>query len=125
MPLVDVRNVAQAHLEAAIRDEANGKRFILCEKAMYLSELGAALKEKYGDKYPVTTVDMSRCFAGFIACFNGEMNTMVKMWNVPKVFDHSVSVDVLGIQYIDINDSVKEMADCLIHSGYIGDTKKE
>ena len=31
MPMVDVRNVAQAHLEAAIRDEANGKRFILCE----------------------------------------------------------------------------------------------
>lgn len=71
LPLVDVRNVAQAHLEAAIRDEANGKRFILCEKALFFSELGDALKEKYGDKYPITTADMSRCFVGFMACFSG------------------------------------------------------
>lgn len=53
------------------------------------------------------------------------MNNMLKVWNIPKVFDHSASVDVLGIQYIDVNDSIKEMADCLIHTGYIEGTKKE
>jgi len=33
-PTVDVRDVAQAHLEAILRPEAAGKRFILCAEAI-------------------------------------------------------------------------------------------
>ena len=58
LPFVDVRDVSKAHLEAVLRDEANGKRFILCAENTMLFDLVKAMEEKFGDKYPVKAKEM-------------------------------------------------------------------
>ena len=47
MPLCDVRDVAKAHLEACVRDEAKNMRFIVAQLRP-LNSIGAALVPKYG-----------------------------------------------------------------------------
>lgn len=50
--IVDVRDVARAHILAAALPEARG-RHILCADTHKMVELGAMIKEFYGNKYPV------------------------------------------------------------------------
>ncbi|MEM7038948.1 MAG: aldehyde reductase [Bacteroidota bacterium] len=54
--LVDVRDVAQAHLEAGYRADAAG-RHITCgtETAVSMVEIGKVLKEKFGKNHPFPT----------------------------------------------------------------------
>ena len=49
MPVVDVRDVANAHLQAILRPEAANKRFMLVQDSIYFPELGVALHDKWGD----------------------------------------------------------------------------
>jgi len=58
-PLCDVRDVAKAHLEACVRDEAKNMRFIVAEPRPFNS-IGTALVPKYGESYPVVTKTMSK-----------------------------------------------------------------
>ena len=47
-PVVDVRDVAEAHLKAVQIEEAKGKRFILISENLWLVEIGEILNKKYG-----------------------------------------------------------------------------
>ena len=48
---VDVRDVANAHLQAILRPEAAGKRFLLVEGSYWFHEMGEILAEKYKGTY--------------------------------------------------------------------------
>ncbi|MCI0157954.1 NAD-dependent epimerase/dehydratase family protein [Leifsonia shinshuensis] len=52
VPFVDVRDVAAAHIAALTADRAGGERFLLSaqEDAVPLAEVGAALRERLGDR---------------------------------------------------------------------------
>jgi len=39
LPVVDVRDVSNAHLQAVLRDDADGNRFILCAETVYMIKL--------------------------------------------------------------------------------------
>ena len=52
-PVVDVRDVAEAHLKAVQIEEAKGKRFILISENLWLVEIGEILNKKYGYYYNV------------------------------------------------------------------------
>lgn len=47
-PMVDVREVAQAHLMGIKVEEARNKRYILSAESLWFKDMGAILKEKYG-----------------------------------------------------------------------------
>ncbi len=47
MGLVDVREVAQAHLKAIEVEEAANQRFILNSNELWLSEIGKELQEEF------------------------------------------------------------------------------
>ena len=49
--MVDVRDVAKAHVEAAIRPDAEG-RFLLVADSKTFLEAGQILRERLGNKYP-------------------------------------------------------------------------
>jgi dihydroflavonol-4-reductase len=48
LPIVDVRDVAQAHLMALKVPEAANKRFMLVSESCFFSKLGEDLDEIYG-----------------------------------------------------------------------------
>jgi dihydroflavonol-4-reductase len=45
--LVDVRDVAAAHVNALEIEEAKGKRFILVDKCLWREEMAEALKKEF------------------------------------------------------------------------------
>ena len=60
-PIVDVRNVAEAHLNAIKKAEAKNKRFILCERTYKFLELSQTLQRHFGDAYKFTLTEMAEC----------------------------------------------------------------
>ena len=47
MPIVDVRDVARAHLQAIKIDDAKNKRFILSADSLWFKDVAEALKQRY------------------------------------------------------------------------------
>jgi len=108
-PLVDVRDVAEAHFEGLLRDEANGKRFILNSKNDWMVNIAKILKEsgKFPN-YPTHEKEAERDATG-----------LKKPFGRPMTFANARSKEVLGIDYIPIEKSLVDMADSLIATGYI------
>jgi len=106
--MVDVRDVAQAHLEGVLRDEANGKRFILCCEGRWVVEIATMLKKsgKFS-KYATHEIESEKD------------TTSDKPFCQPTTYDNSASKDVLGIKYIPLEKSLVEMGNTLIATGYI------
>lgn len=44
--MVDVRDVAEAHLQGILKKEAANKRYILCERSEWLPKMSEWLQEK-------------------------------------------------------------------------------
>jgi hypothetical protein len=86
--LCDVRDVAKAHVEACLRDEANNQRFIVAEGKPIIT-VGQALAPKYGESYPVLTKVMGTGVIGFLALFMKPVADMKKMIGVSIDFDCS------------------------------------
>ena len=59
--MVDVRDVAEAHLKAVEIEEAKGKRFILISEILWLVEIGEILHKKYGYYYNINYTEISKC----------------------------------------------------------------
>ena len=47
LPTVDVRDVAEAHLQAVLKPDAAGNRFILVEETVWFTDFSKWLNEKY------------------------------------------------------------------------------
>jgi nucleoside-diphosphate-sugar epimerase len=61
-PIVDVRDVALAHLQAVKVPEARNKRFILVNKTVRFKELTEHLKAHFGEgTYPFKTDELEEC----------------------------------------------------------------
>ena len=125
MPTVDVRNVAQAHLNGVLKDEANGKRFILCGETVWFSEIAKSLEEKYGEDYKVPKRSLWKWVAWVGSIFNAELAEMYKMWDKQPVFDNTRSATVLGVDYITVDQAIKDMGDTLIETGYVEDLRSK
>lgn len=102
MGMVDVRDVAKAHVQAIKVDEAKNKRFLLVSRCAWRREMAECLAAEFNPK-------------GF------NINTTEKTDD--KVFEYEVRTDqsqnVLGINYIPIEQSWIDMANSLIASGFI------
>ena len=71
MPLVDVRDVAQAHLEGIKRPAAAGNRYMLSGEAIFMNEINGALADKFpqykASRKPVISKCMMSCL-GTMCC---------------------------------------------------------
>lgn len=62
--LVDVRDVAQAHLLGLKVPEAANNRFILCKDMFWFTQIGQILKDEWSDKgYKPTTGELPKFVA--------------------------------------------------------------
>jgi len=70
MPLVDVRDVAEAHLQAILKPEAANKRFMLVARTVMFTEMGVWLNDKYGAHYDVAHKPAPKMMMQFIGMFD-------------------------------------------------------
>jgi nucleoside-diphosphate-sugar epimerase len=116
-PIVDVRDVAQAHLNAIKVPEAANKRFALCGDTYTFKELCEKIIEKYGDKYPTHTREMEECPPENVRFKNA--------WGHHWKLDNTRSTSILGIKYHDVKDTLVDMTEALISHSMIPDNQNK
>jgi nucleoside-diphosphate-sugar epimerase len=117
--LVDVRDVAQAHIQAALNPSANG-RYIINDKTLTLLEMGKVLKRHFGGRYPFPRTIAPKFMFNLIAPLMGYTRQFVKL-NVgyPIYFNSERSKQDLGIEYRNVETSIVEHFQQLIDDGII------
>ena len=118
MPVVDVRDVAQAHLQAIKVEEAKNKRFILAADCLWFKDFAEVLKQKYPN-FNVQTGEIGYWMVKIVSWFDNLAKHALPIWNKTLRVDHSLSVQVLGIKYINPNESIVAMAESLFNAGMI------
>ena len=119
LPFVDVRNVAQAHLNAAFNPEAKG-RHILLKEVVTMKEMADLLQSKYGNKYPFPTRVFPKWLTWLAAPFSGISRKFVsKNVGYDLEMDNSKSIQKLGISYIDKKETLFDQFDQLQFDGLI------
>lgn len=105
---VDVRDVGLAHIRAAQREEATGKRFILSSERSYPQlEMAAALKkalEKIGGA--------EKLIANLPTTQKGDAP-------LPALYTHSRAETVLGIEFTPLEKTLEDMARFFLDNGIV------
>jgi len=119
--VVDVRDLAEAHLRAAFTPEANG-RYIVSGHNSDLYDLAQALLPKYGDAYPIPRRVMPRWLvwlAGPLA--NKALTRRAVSLNVGRPWraDNRRSREELGMTYRPMEESINDFFQQLIDSGQL------
>lgn len=98
MALVDVRNCAEAHLQALKVKEAAGKRFMLVENTYKMDEMAAVLHRDYAKfGYPIPTRAMPYFMINIASIFDAEAASVKDFWGMKQTFENKETKDILGI----------------------------
>jgi nucleoside-diphosphate-sugar epimerase len=109
--VVDVRDVAKAHVEAAIRPDAAGRYILVAEPKTFL-EMGQILRARLGDGYPFPTRVLPK-FLLYIAGPSQGLSWKYVRANAgyPVDFDTTRSREQLGIEYRPVEDTLQQHAE--------------
>lgn len=117
--IVDVRDVADAHIAAAFHPQARG-RYIISGGTLSLMDMGKLLKNQFGGRYPFPRMTVPKPMFKLIAPLFGFSRKFVELnMGYPIYFDNKRSVQELGIQYRDIKHSVIEHFQQMIDDGIV------
>ncbi len=106
--MVDVRDVAKAHILAAFNDQARG-RYIVSEGSYKLLEIGKHLRTEFGDKYPTPKSTTPKFLVWLMAPLLGVKRSFIKK-NVGHdfYFNNSKSKSELGLKYTSAKRAVSD-----------------
>lgn len=119
--VVDVREVAQAHFNAAFTPEAKG-RYICHGHDTSFPGMANALLDKYGNDYPIPKRTLPKWLVWLVAPMIDKAMTrkfIAKNVNYPWKGDNSKSTMELGINYRPLKESMEDFFKQMIDSGQI------
>lgn len=110
MGFVDVRDVAKAHI-FGLENKVDG-RFILSERVTDMLSFSNIIRAHYGKRYPLPKSNNPKWLVSLIGVFFGLSRKYVKNnVGIPIQLDSSKSMDQLGLTYIPLEQTVKDMVD--------------
>ncbi len=118
--VVDVRDLAQAHIAAAYHPEATGRHIISGSDTDFL-KLASCLLEKYGNNYPIPRKPIPKWMVwllGPILNKNMTRKAVSLNVNIPWKADNSKSIRELGVSYRPLKTTAEDMFQQMIDSGY-------
>lgn len=118
--VVDVRDLAQAHLAAAFKPDANGRNIVFGHESD-LFEMSQLLKDKFGDKYPLPARAAPKWLVWLLAPFAGGGLTRKLVANNVGIEwhgDNSKGKRELDMTYRPLKTSMEEMFEQMIEAGY-------
>lgn len=117
--MVDVREVARAHVNAGFMPEAGG-RHILAAGEIQLIEIGRILRERFGDRYPFPTRIAPKSVIWLIApLLNITRPFVARNVGHPLRLDNTKSVKTLGITYRSKAESIVDHFHQLLDDGLV------
>ena len=95
---VDVREVADAHINCIKLNEAQGKRFIIAGKSMWMREMADILHGQWSKHgYDIPQEDANYWLVRFVGLFRADAARITDFWGKEAICDNSRSKEVLGI----------------------------
>lgn len=119
--MVDVRDVAEAHLQAGFRPDAQGRHIVSAETGSLL-RIARAIRERYGDAYPVPQRELPKWLVWLIGPMvsKGVTRRMVaRNMGLPWRAAHAKSRRELGLEYRSVDQAVAEMVAYMRDNGQL------
>ncbi|MBD3383944.1 NAD-dependent epimerase/dehydratase family protein [candidate division KSB1 bacterium] len=119
--VVDVRDVAEAHYQAAFTPEAQG-RYITCGHNSSLLEMAQILHARYGEHYPIPKKALPKWLLMLIGPMVNKTMTrkyIHKNVNLPFKTNNSKSREELGVTYRPLEETMEEAFQVLIDNNII------
>ncbi|GMR39090.1 hypothetical protein PMAYCL1PPCAC_09285, partial [Pristionchus mayeri] len=126
--LVDVRDVAEAHVRALERSDTDGERILVtASPSAWFADIARWLKKgfaRYG--YGITTWECPNWVLKLYAAsgIDPQSKAVVGRLGPELRFDNSKSIRLLGLDYRRVENAVKEMMHSMIDQGMLKATKK-
>ena len=118
LPVVDVRDVAEAHLRALQRPETAGKRYILASGSMAFADMGRTLKAAYPTR-KIATREAPHFVLKLLAYFDPSIRGILpKLGHLERV-SNARAVKELGIEFIAPKAALLASADWLVKHGKV------
>ena len=117
MGMVDVRDVARAHISAGFTPDAHG-RYITNAQSTSMLGIGRVLRARFGRSYPFPYTLVPKAMFRLIAPAAGFTREFVdKNVGWPLEFDNSRSVAELGLKYRPMEDTIGDHFQQMIDDG--------
>ena len=117
--IVDVRDVADAHLQAAFNPKAEG-RYIISGGTLSLLEMGKILRQNFGNKFPFPRNQLPKATFKLFGPFVGFSKSFVELnMGYPIYFNATKSQQELSIHYRNIENSLVEHFQQLLDDGVV------
>ncbi|XP_071086097.1 uncharacterized protein [Haliotis cracherodii] len=124
-PVVDVRDVATAHIKAMVTPEAAGGRHICYAQNMWFKEMALILSNKFDSQgYNVPTMNCPYFALWMTSLFDKTIKMILPNVNKVYKFDNTRMKDVLGITPRETKETLTDMAYSMIEGGFIKKSKK-
>lgn len=120
MQVIDVRDLADAHIAAMQAPEAAGERFIITSTRMSMHDIAMTLRERLGPlaaKAP--TKELPDFFVRLLAKFSPQVRTLVPMLGPRATFSSDKAKRVLGFNPRAAEDTVVDCAESLFARGVV------
>jgi nucleoside-diphosphate-sugar epimerase len=118
--IVDVRDVADAHLRAMTAPEAGGRRFIAAGPFQWMYETGEILRDQLGeeaDKVPTRRVP--DLIVRALAIFDPSLRTVASGLGVKTEYSHAKASALLGWSPRPVEETIVDTARSLIREGVV------
>lgn len=124
--IVDVRDVAAAHVRALTAPNAPGNRYILAADSMFMTEIAGIVAEKYKPLgYKVGTKKAPYWLLWIVSFFDKQVRSILSNLGTKPLFDNSRTKADLGIQFRTPKEAILASAETLIELGVVAPPKKK
>lgn len=117
--IVDVRDIAKAHIKAGFTPKANGRNIICNESETFLG-MANILKEQFGNNYAFPKRKAPKAMMWLLAPLVGVTRKFVsKNVGIPLNIDNSKSKKELGMDYIPLKQTLSDQFQQLVKDGLV------
>ena len=125
LPLVDVQDVATAHIRAISAPQVAGKRIIVHARSMWMRDIAQICAEEFDPQgYNVPLTEGPNVIMKLLSVFQKDMRTLTCGLGQANEFDNSRMRTLLQIEPRDIRASIVATCYTMIELGYIKRTHK-
>lgn len=120
LPIVDVRDVAFAHLKAMESENSNGNRYLLVSETLWMEDVAKIVSNEFKRfGYKVPSKKIGYCPLKFASYFDKSIKLIIPFVNRKIEFKNEKSINELGINYRKVDETIIDMCYNLIEKGYV------
>lgn len=119
--VVDVREAARAHFEAAVRDNASGRHILVGTQASFL-EMAQTVEHLYPGRHRVPQKEVPKPLLYLLAPkLDLSWKYIRRNVGIPLRYDNRKSKDALGIFYRPLEETLRDHRDQLLRDGLLSE----